>query len=247
MARSLTFNSIDLSTYGLIVSSLDIPFGLSANAIQLPDRSYSYDSHRPPLTITARVAVAAATHVLLRSYLSSINGVLNQLSDKQISFDNITDRYWSGRLSNIAGDFISPFAWQGDIIFNCNDPLAYDVNLVSNNYNIDADPKTIVETAGGTAYIKPIYSLTAGANFTPLTLKLENLDIGEDINWSANMAIGQVLSIDVTAWVVALDGVASMSSVTGKFPQLRPGANNIQVTGFGTLGTLNIEYRNRYS
>ena len=34
--------------------------------------------------------------------------------------------------------------------------------------------------------------------------------------------------------------------ISGEFPYLVPGDNNIQVTNFGILGTLKIVYRNRF-
>ena len=38
-----------------------------------------------------------------------------------------------------------------------------------------------------------------------------------------------------------------MATVSGDFPVLTPGMDNfIKVTGFGSLGSLNIKYRNAY-
>ena len=127
------------------------------------------------------------------------------------------------------------------------DPMAYDNNEEDNNYDINADPKTITETTGGTGRIEPVYTLTAGEALTDVTITLENLNTEEALIWEGSLADTEVLVIDTVRWIVEKEGVASMVNMSGQFPRLVANqANSIKVTGFSTTGSLNIKYRDRY-
>ena len=80
-----------------------------------------------------------------------------------------------------------------------------------------------------------------------VTIKVECVEAGEELQWTGSLANTEVLVIDVPGWRVRKEGTASMATVTGQFPRLLPASDNqIKVTGFSTTGTLNITYRARY-
>jgi len=249
MSWSLTYDGIDLSAYGLIVTSPSpalVGF-IGADLIQLPDLSYATGSILPPKSLNLSVIVKAASSALLKSYLDSIKRICGQRQEKQLRLDILDDRYFLARYEGLNGRMISPYAFEGELVFSADDPLAFKLTETSSDFNINADPKTITEAVGGTAYVKPVYTITAGENHVGITLKIENTDTGEELQWEGDLANGEVLTIDVGLWVVKKEGTEDMADVSGQFPRLIPGEDNhIKVTGFSNTGTLNITYRERY-
>ena len=251
MSNSFSFNAVDMDDYGLVVTGVNLPLTQLASNIQLRDRAYAFDSFRPPIIIEVTVNVVAANYTTLLTYLSSIREKLNWRVDKQLIFDNLSTRYWMARFDNLNGMFNGPTMWDGSIIFICTDPAAYSTTAVSNTHNIDADPKTVTETPGGTDYIYPVYTLTAKEDLGAITLKLENTTTGEEIQWGGSLTTNDYITVNVPTWLVSKNGVASMAGVVAgsKFPRLLFNvANSIKVTGLwdSVTGLLNIAYRNRF-
>ena len=122
---------------------------------------------------------------------------------------------------------------------------AYSTTETSSDFNIDADPDTIVETVGGTAITKPVWTLTAGETLTDVTIKLENVTTDEELQWTGSLVDEDELEIDSQYWTVKKNGTVDMN-ITGEFPRLIAGSNLIKVTGLSTTGTLNITYRDSY-
>jgi predicted phage tail component-like protein len=242
---SLTFNEVDLSTYGLIVKEADVPLFTEADAIQLYDKSYACDSKIPPKLISLPVVVAGTSVADLASKIDSIKTALNSLQDKQLILSAFSDRYWNARCERLSG-VSRANVFQGTLDFICHDPHAYSVDEVVSNFNINADPKTIIETVEGSAMAEPVYKLTAGENLSDVTIILEHLDTEEEISWTGDLDNGHYIEIDVARWLLTKDGDADMATVEGIWPRLIVGENNIRITGFGSLGTLTITYRKRY-
>jgi len=249
MSNSLEYNGIDLSTYGLTVlgSSPILATFLKAETVQLPDLALAARSISPPKSISLNVFVRGSSTAQLQSYLDAIKLIVAQKEAKRLIFDVQDDRYWMARFEHLDGNLVSPIAYRGSLAFIADDPLAYKTNETSSDHNIDADPDTIVEAVGGTAYVKPVYTLTAGEALTDITLKVENTDTGEELQWQGSLAITEELEIDVGLWIVKKEGTADMANVSGQFPRLIPASDNhIKVTGFSNTGTLNIKYREAY-
>ena len=242
--KSLTFNGIDLSTYGLVVTNqnLDI-FKQVPDAVQLINKAYEFGNTRIPKSADIKIVVIGTTHDDVKNKLDSIKSVLNERDSKHLILGTQTDRYYIARFVSLDGAFISPLAFAGTLSFMCYDPLAYSINETSSNFSIDADPKTITETAGGTAYIEPVFTLVADTDLTG-TIKVENLETSEELQWTGMLATGEDLEIDVESWIVKKAGIPDMATVSGQFPRLLQGSNRIKVTAFS--GSLNIKYRNRY-
>lgn len=248
MSNSLSFNDVDLSAYGLKVLNSNVPDFAQANESQLiQDLSYGFQPKRPPKIITVEVVVQATSRSALDGYLDSIKSETVTTSAAKLELDMITDRYWMAKLEGIAGIYRAHDIWMGSLTFRIDDPTAYAASETSSNFNVDADPDTLIEAVGGTGYVNPVYTLTAGEALTDVTIKVENLTTDEELQWTGSLANGEELEIDVANWIVKKEAVASMSGVSGQFPRLAPGVNNsIKVTGFSTTGTLNIKYRVRY-
>ncbi len=248
MSNSLSFNGFDLGVYGLIVTGHDISTEHRALSTQLLDKSHAGYSFRTPKSISLDVVVVGTSLTNLKSQLDNIRNILNEKASANLILDIQNDRYWLARFESFNGKYHSPLMFSGNLIFTCYDPLAYSVSELSHGHTLDVeDPKTIEETTGGTALIEPVYTFTAGDDITPATLKVKNLNLDEELTWVGNITTAQTLVVDVPRWIVELVGSASMSGVSGQFPRLLPGqVNNVKITGFGLLGTLNIKYRNKF-
>lgn len=168
---------------------------------------------------------------------------------KKLILDLPSDRYYMAKVARkIEYEFIGSKLALSTIVFICPDPLGYSTTLTESNHPLTGtDPKTVNESVGGTGYIEPVYTLTAGEVLTDVTIKVENIEGDEELQWIGSVGNGKKLEIDVANWMVKNDGVASMATVTGRFPRLKPNAtNSIKVTGFSNTGSLNIKYRDTY-
>lgn len=251
MSFSITYNGNDLSTYGLTLKSEAdaLAAALDYSFIQLPDRAYASRPKFPAKSLNFEVVVKATSAAQLQTYLDAIRRICAQLTEKQLILDVISDRYWQARFTGMMGQRIAPSVWEGTLSFVADDPLSYATSETSSDFSIDADPDNIAETPGGSTYIKPIYTLTAGEALTDITLLVENIGTGEEFTWTGSIGNGKLFVINVTTWYASNDGSSAMSGLnTGNnFPRLIPGVENtIKVTGFGSLGSLNIAYRDTF-
>ena len=245
----MNFDETDLSTYGLIVKGTSpIPYmpPVGIEHVQVGDKGYDFQAFLEPKIISLDVVISSAT---LESDLDSLSKILNPiLGVKKLILDKPDDRYYNAKVSGgFEYQFIGDKIAVGSIQFICPDPMAYDNDETSSDHSITTDPKTVTEATGGTGYIEPVYTLTAGEALNDVTIKVENTDTEEEFQWEGSLANTEKLGIDVANWMVEKEGTASMATVSGQFPRLKPGfTNHIKVTGFSTTGTLNIKYRNRY-
>ncbi len=245
----LTFDSIDLSTYGLVITYSNIhALFQKVEHTQLENLAYGENAKKEPRYPKFEFAITGTSMMDLRDNLDAVKIVLVTKTARTLAIDTLVGRYFNAQLISMKGEYKSTRLFVGDMEFKCVDPLAYSTSEISHDYDLDIeDPKTIEETTGGTGYIKPIYTLTAGEALNDVTIKVECIEAGEELQWIGSLANGEELEINVATWLVRKEEVASMATVTGQFPRLLPGTDNrIKITGFGILGTLNIKYRNRF-
>jgi len=248
----MIFDEIDLIDYGLLVrkSSLSsfMP-SIKTNYVEIADKAYDFRAYLSPRTINLDVVVTGTGEANLISKLDNISKLLNPAGGvKHLILDFPDDRFYKAKLNNpIDWEIVTHKLARAELSFICPDPSGYSNSETSSDHNINADPKTVTETTGGTAYIEPVYTLTAGEALNDVTIKVENVDTEEELTWEGSLANGEELEIDVAMWIVKKEGVADMADVSGQFPRLLPGQNNsIKVTGFSNTGSLNIKYRNTY-
>lgn len=248
----MKFDGTDLSDYGLTaLLSSPVPWvpPLRQGKTGVPHRAYAARTFLEPREIRVDCVVDAADRATLTSYLDSLSLLLLPTDDeKAIHLDFPTARYWYGKLCDeVEWEAVSQTSAVGELRFLCSDPRGYDDTQTSSDHNITTDPDNINETPGGTCYIEPVWTLTAGENLTDVTIKLENVTTAEELQWTGSLNNGEVLVVNTATMIVTKEGSESMSTVTGKFPRLAPGVtNSINVTAFGTTGTLNIAYRDTY-
>lgn len=250
MARSINFNTTDMSTYKLIITSPG--FNLLrqlVGSVQLQDRGYAFRPTRQPRRITVACAVTGTSLANLDVNLDAIKRILTLVEPKKLIFDSLPLRYYNAILESFTGEYRLATLYQGRLVFVCPDPLGYKTTEDDHNHNINTNPKTVNEPVGGTGYVAPVYTLTAKNTLTDATIKVENLTTDEELVWVGSLAIDGTLVIDCEKWLVSKGAVADMDTVTGKFPRLKPNATNqIKITGLyvTVTGILNITYRDTY-
>jgi len=243
---SLTFGGVDLSIYNLVVTSHDLPIDQKTSTVAIKDKSIAGRSSLLENQYSLDVAITADSLSDLLSNLDNVKKALNTQASSNLILDMLDDRYWVARFQGLHKKSLSPGLWEGYLDFLIADPLAHDTSETTSNHNIDADPKTVIEAVGGTANTEPVFTLTAGEDLNDVTITLLNVQTGLALSWTGSIANGEELEIDVEHWTVKLEGTDDMADVAGEFPYLIAGSNSIKVTGFGSLGSLGIKYRNRY-
>jgi len=248
----MKFDSVDLSDYGLtarIISPAPFMPPVKTSHVEIADKAYDFRAYLQPRTIDCEVLITGTAKANLISNLDAVSALLSPVNGlKELVLDFPDDRYYLAKVAAaIEYEIVTHKLARGSIQFICPDPLAYDNDAVSRDHDIDADHQTVTETTGGTAYIEPIYTLTAGEDLTDVTIKVECIETLEELQWIGSLTNGQELVIDVANWIVKKEGSASMATVSGQFPRLLPDqANHIKITNFSTTGSLTIGYRNRY-
>jgi hypothetical protein len=272
MAKSFTFDSVDMADYDLQVVDYDIPemAGIDFNMHSpiMGDASFTSLNHTIR-TITIECAITGTSVADMQSNLDSVKSALNPiLTDKILSIDGVADRQFVGRVSGISapsvkGKSIKVF----EVTFQC---LAEQFGTAETESStaIATDPDTLTISAVlGNVHRQPcaLYVRnTTGGTLTGQTVSVENettnetlvaevtlqngywLQIGEI---AANGTFGAVLKLSTGSGADpdALSYVDVMSMYeSGDWPRLKGGVDNdITVIGIST-GTLLWKYRARY-
>jgi len=244
---SFSFATTDLSAYELVVNSVDINrLRQELSLVQLQGRSYSFRPKSPPRIISLGCTVVGDSRADLDDNLDAIKEVLRTDGVQKLELDSITDRYFSALLESFTGAYRGLSLFEGTIVFVCPEPLAYDNDPTVSPHIVESSPDSFDEVVGGNAIAVPVWKILPSAAVNG-KVTLRNDTRSEEIEWTGVLnGSTDYLEIDSETWVVKKNGVADMSSVAGKFPQLTGGATNaIETTGF-TGGTVTITYRNRF-
>jgi predicted phage tail component-like protein len=247
MSSSLTFNSVDLSTYGITITRIkDNQTSFKRGVTQLDTRAYASKGKRESLKIDAEFILAGSSLSDVQDKLASIKSILTAVETGELIFDYRSEIYYNAALDEIDGENLTQKYISGTMSFLCADPYGYSTTETDQTDNITTDPKAVTITVGGSALTLPVFTLTAGESLSgPISVK--NNDTGEELVWDSSMVSTDELEIDTEHWIVKKNGTASMTDVSGQFPRLLPGQDNhIVVTGFGTTGTLQTVFRSRF-
>ncbi len=254
--NSLSFNGIDLGQYGLIVHTITLPVILKAEVMQLPHKGIVGKSFYAPKYISLNIYIQGSSFENLIAAIDSVTTALNTDENAQLILDSISDRYWLARLDEMKGRFLGPHLWQADVDFLCPDPAAYSVAEIEAAGSVGSfpyifpiwfgDEKTLA--VGGSASTWPVFIMTVNDTIAQDTeISIENETTGEELIYTVpagGLVATDVLEIDCRNQIVYFNDVASMSTVSGKFPSLIVGSNTLQFTNF--TGYVEITYRHRY-
>jgi len=245
---SLSYDGTDLGQYGLVIGSKDaFNISFAQETVQLFERSYSAPSKRTPKTISLEFSVLGTSPYDLLSKLDVIRSVLGRHDDRKLTIDSVPGRFWMARTVGFSGATGADNLFEGDVTFLCPDPLAYDTVESVATYAITASPQTLYIGVGGSAHVRPTYTLTTATSLSSRTITVASGATNQSLTWTGSIAANTPLIINTSRWHVTYGGNPSMATVGGAFPQLAPGAANpITVTNFGTTGQLVVTYRNAY-
>ncbi|MBA7587228.1 hypothetical protein ES708_29249 [subsurface metagenome] len=255
MSRSIDFNNTDMSAHKLIITTPGFNvLKQLVGRIQLQDRGYGFTPMREPRHITVAFAVTGTSLSDLDINLDAVKRLLTLTVPAKLIFDSLPLRYYNAILESFEGEYSLATLFQGTLGFVCPDPLGYKtVPYTDHDHAIDAAEDTIYEPVLGTGYVLPVYTLTAKENLgsaeTPTTIKLKNVTTNEELIWEGFLVTDGTLVINCEKWLVSKGVDASMATVTGKFPRLKPAATNeFLVTGLFAYveGNLNIAYKDTY-
>jgi predicted phage tail component-like protein len=269
MANSITYNGTDLSTYNLIVTAHNMPGVRETTVARVENKGIAGNARLVPANLSFEVIIQGTSVSNVMGLVDSIKAVLNTGETAVLTVGLLSDRYWMAKFVSMIGDLVAQKYWRGTISFLAPDPLSYGTTEEDSDYDlltdwypllvgglmspieylilIDVDPCETEITPVGSAVVSPVFSLTAGEDMAGITVSLQNEETSEEITWTGTIVEDEVLEIDTENWTVKLEGGLDMANVSGDFPTLLHGtANTIIVTGFGTLGSMNVVYRERY-
>ena len=245
---SLTIDGIDLSDYGLRLTSIDMPYRNATDTAQAEGRTWGFTTRPQARSFTLGVSVVADTGAALAGYLDDINAVMVDRGDRQVILGPLPDRYWTCRIESWAGRRLSPVEWAGQLVLVAHDPYAYSTDYESVIDDVIAGEWSEVVAVGGTAYAYPVVTLTFDSDYPEeASITLRNATLEMEIEWAGSLDPADVLVFDSEAETVTLNGDAAMTGVSGdnpRWPLLKPGANLIEIEGF--TGHISIEWRERY-
>lgn len=266
MAWSISFNDIDLSTYGLRATRGDLPIdGVSDRAgVSLAGRDGALSS---PTVWGARgfsvpCIVSATTAATLQTYLDTIARILNEREDCNLKFDGeLSTRYWLARyVGGSAPALVSPTLAEWTLNFVADDPHAYSTTESTATKTLTAktagSSQTKTAAVLGSDFAYPDIEIVASSITDQVKVGNESLDqlgIWTSAGATSDIAIGDTirfrsdrryLLVDIKrtgadAYVPAMDGFS------GRFPAMAPGVTNT-LTFWNIDGALTIRWRNRY-
>lgn len=251
MSGSLSFGGVALSAYGLYVRNSTLHPILPAPRLRqakLTGKSgaYDFDSEYEPREFPCDVVVIGTSLADLQSKVDSIAAALNvELGVKALIFDIQSTRYFLAKLASSPVFSYSGFMAEAQLRFICADPFAYSTTETASVHTVDEAPESLQETPAGNYLIEPVWTLVADQELAAVDIIITNGTTNEAFTWSGTVGNGETLIIDSAQWYVTLEGVASMTAISGAFPRLQGGVvNALQVEGFH--GAMTITYRARY-
>lgn len=272
MANSLTWNDVDLATYGVTVQDYtvpvmpDIPFSTLA-AIQ-GDPEFTSTKHTVR-TITLNLAVLGPTEADSYTNLEYVTREMNPvLTDRVFSLDAIPNRRYVGRVSSMSRPEVKGrWGWVFDVVIQCM-PDAQGIDEVNASASIATDPDTLtVSGVAGTQSRIPCEFYVrneTGGDLTSTTITVSNDTTSETISWTGTLEDDRWLKFGTINSLGRFEATIEKSDSTGSdpeaeaytgvesgydsgdWPRLKGGTDNsITVTGVST-GTLETTYRARY-
>ena len=193
--------------------------------------------------VRVKGAIVATTAELCRTRLDTISEVLHSGVQKLQFLDDRfliaqKARFGYGYAPGSAGRKIN-FALE----FVCADPFLYRDATSSSSNPISASPTSFSVTNGGTAFVYPKVTFTAGGS-SITSISLLNNTTGKTFAYSGTVLATKALVVDTSDFTVLNDGVSDLTNFTGVFPHFNSGSNSYTFTGSNC--TILFEWRNRW-
>jgi predicted phage tail component-like protein len=238
MSVTFTFNSVTSTTMGLTVIDVIKPVmpGQSVKLIDIPKFPVLTQSSKKfsQNIITVQTLLVGSSPADLVTKLEALGGYLYSDDDKELSFDDQTDRYWNAQfVERVEVKRTYRYCFL-DLIFSCNDPFAYDNTATTDtqeSFNVVDDTYSI--TNSGSYYAYPI--ITIFFNQEQTHIYIDNNSVANSrLDISKSFSMSDELVIDCKNMTVKLNGTADYSGLgdggdgSADFMMLAAGANTIQ-------------------
>ncbi len=178
--------------------------------------------------------VARTSFNLLKNAFQLGKSMLTVFSDRQVLVQKTSFQ------CSYEDQDLRRFRWEAQLV--ADDYGFSDVGPTEDENSIAASPQTDVVTNPGNLETKPVIRITAGTNAIASGLRVDNLTSGKFFIYNAAISAGTYIEIDTDAsTVVDGSGTNKLSSFSGDFFSLEPGANSIKWTGSVSEGTVGLE------
>lgn len=252
-------------SYGLTVLLDDID-ALASVMVDMQDVPYgfggaSWGTHHPSKRFLIPCVVRGTSFSDTKSKLDALNLVLDKNRLCALRFDDWNDRYWMVRFTGRSAVSLRQMGATFNLEFIAPDPRAYSVDETTQTINISGATAFTVPASGvlaGTAEPDVVWLLkpTGSGATSPVVLSNETRD--EIMTWQNALTTAQWLRVTATARQEIVertgDSGATYTPVNSsllsgsRFPKLSPNvANDCELSGFASTGTLTVTYRARYN
>lgn len=257
MANSITFNSTDLSTYGLTVLGGDWTDWPAMDERAQPLAQHDGLVGAPRLyrqrTIRLACVIVASGMTQLKAYIDSIKAVLWEREACAATLDLQPDRYWMARASLDGCDIVGPTTAEATLVLYCLYPFAYassESEHEETSIDVGVEGESYTVTAGGTVPAYPMIVFEASGTST--TLIIEHDDLDTRLQYTGGLESGDKLRIkcEPSEWLVEKmpsgeDAYSEvMTDINGQWPYLEVGDNVFTVYDFE--GDITWTWRDRY-
>jgi len=261
MANSMSYNSTDLSTYGVTLVNLEYSFSSvpSIRSINMPQRhgGFTQGGFLEPLTMHCQVAVQGSSTADLLSKLDTINLILSpENGDKAISFDHISGRYWLGRF---AGPSRSRFVGKRSIVLDWSficDPFSYSTSTSGVAGEGVVEDGTITITGAnmpGSIFALPLITIEPSSSVGGTCVDIQFSQTGYStyrLKFDSTITIADTVVIDsgdeYAYKAPSTSMMPQMSSTYYTWPRIHPGANGT-ITWRGDFeADITVLFRARY-
>lgn len=237
----MKFKNVHSNTFGLIM--------LSKNRVMLPEMTDEYVDipgrdgsihfpgsfkDRPP-----EVEFSTTTKTLpeLRQLARQVAAWLHSKRHEVLVFDDEPDVYYMAKVANQLDLEQTVAMGRFSVQFNC-EPLAYSIAADTWEQAVTAGASYTITNAG-TYSALPVITITAGSQITGLVLTVED----KTLTYTGTLTAGQSLIIDCGKYQATKAGVNAMGDVSGDFPVLYAGDNELTIN---KACSLKIEFRKRW-
>jgi len=185
-----------------------------------------------PRPVTIQGYMEATSHANLIARIQDLASFLYEDSDVELILSNESDRYYNAQYLDYVEvkrrkDYVLL-----DLVFECNDPFAYDTTPDTDTQSNATDGATFVITNDGHYYVYPTFTFTFNQSQTHISLQNNNItDNRFDI--SKSFESGDELEINCKDGTIKLNGSNSPAGFgdggTAEWVILKKGANELQI------------------
>ena len=269
MDGGFTYRGVHCSTFGLAVTKIEDPLMPptrdKTEEIDGRDGAWDFGADFGPRPVTYVVSVMDQTRASLKTNIRAIAGWLNpKLGEGSLVSDDEPDKYYLARFAGKIPieQLISAYNEFSITFVAYEDPMALGEDLIWQEL---VDVATFKVTNPGTYDAKPIITITAldgemsgdeclvGA-YDPVLVIEDTLTnpamtiAGQTITYTGTIAPGESLIIDCQKGHVTKGGLNANAGISGDFPVLGPGDNNLTMTDESSSngGLVKVEYNGRW-